>query len=432
MQTAVESTIQALVVIVQRMPVGTNLALLHLLWALVRGSFVQSRGAVFPALRLSGFTIAESRRSWRALWAGAWRVESCLNQWRAHVLSQGQWQAQTQAGYRPVAVDLTGFWRPRLQGWASKLYHNLAGRALPAVVLGIIVSVGHVNGHRIPLLRRLVRPPREAMSERAIKAHLLEQVGQLLTAAEVAVVDAGFAIAALQAAQIARFVVRLAVNCTARRNQLPAYAGRGRPAEYGELVRPLARTHQGQVIEATQPDWHQRFSHQARTILVHGWDNLVLPTVKVSPANQTFRILVFFDPLYAKPLVVGTTLSVAPQTVLALYRARWPVEQVPLAAKQILGLHRHFVFAYRCCYRLPELALLAGNVLTYLAAVLPAFATGFWDKQPKPTPGRLRRQLVQADFPNEYPFPDQLRKKRSVTGHLPKGNAAHTRQKQAA
>jgi hypothetical protein len=49
----------------------------------------------------------------------------------------------------------------------------------------------------------------------------------------------------------------------------------------------------------------------------------------------------------------------------------------------MLGLHRQFVFAPESCHRLPELALLLANVLTYLAAVLPPIPTGFWDRRPK-------------------------------------------------
>ena len=66
-----------------------------------------------------------------------------------------------------------------------------------------------------------------------------------------------------------------------------------------------------------------------------------------------------------------------------LYRERWPVEQLPLAAKQMLGLQRAFVFHPESVYRLPELALLTGNILSYLAATLPPIPTGFWDTHPK-------------------------------------------------
>jgi hypothetical protein len=70
------------------------------------------------------------------------------------------------------------------------------------------------------------------------------------------------------------------------------------------------------------------------------------------------------------------------------------------------------------------LALLAGSILSYLAAMAPLAPTGFWDRQPKRTPGRFRRMLMGKPFPQLYPLPRQLRKKASVTGHLPKGNLA--------
>ena len=80
-------------------------------------------------------------------------------------------------------------------------------------------------------------------------------------------------------------------------------------------------------------------------------------------------------------------------------------------------------------HRLPELALLAGNVLTYVAATSVAVATGFWDRYCRPTCGRLRRVLLRVDF-SEIPVPaGPLRKKASVTGHLPTGVRGHRRQK---
>jgi len=98
-------------------------------------------------------------------------------------------------------------------------------------------------------------------------------------------------------------------------------------------------------------------------------------------------------------------------------------------AKQLLGLERQFVFASTSRQRLPELALLAANILTYLAAVLPPLPTGFWDRRPRRTPGRLRRVLAESGFPEDHVFDGRLRKKQSVTVHLPKGIEAHRRQK---
>ncbi len=67
-------------------------------------------------------------------------------------------------------------------------------------------------------------------------------------------------------------------------------------------------------------------------------------------------------------------------------------------------------------------------MVTYLAATLPAMPTGFWDRQPKPTPGRLRRVLARTPFPKSFPLPERIRKKASVVDHLPKGILGHRRQ----
>ena len=125
--------------------------------------------------------------------------------------------------------------------------------------------------------------------------------------------------------------------------------------------------------------------------------------------------------LLAAVLVLATTLSVSARALRDLYLDRWPVEQLPLAAKQMLGAARAFVSAPETCQRLPELALLAGSLLTYLAATQPAAPTGSWDRRPRPTPGRLRRLLARTVFPTSFPLPDRIRTKAAVTSHLPKG-----------
>jgi hypothetical protein len=136
---------------------------------------------------------------------------------------------------------------------------------------------------------------------------------------------------------------------------------------------------------------------------------------------------VIHDPRYHDPLVVATNLPLSASAGWGLYRDRWPIEQVPLAAKQMLGAHRACVCGGESRHRLPELGLLAGNVLAYVAATTAAVATGFWDRCCRPTCGRLRRVLLRVDF-SEIPIPaGPLRKKASVTAHLPKGVQGHRR-----
>lgn len=383
MPTAVQETIQVLELIVQGVPIGTNLGLLYILWAMLNGSFLSSRGAVFPALQESGFNEGQMRRSWSAMRKGSWTIEKLIAVFRSHVLSEEKWVEHRYEGYRPLSVDWTAFWRPQLKGWAGRMYHGLARRALPGIGFGVVVDVGDVGEQRLPLLRQILRIQGEDLSEHGLKKQTLQWVAGILKGDEIAVLDAGVKVSHCQTTGIERFVVRLANNCTARRNFLPTGKRRGRPRERGELIRPLARTRKGNTIAASEPDLQLSFTWQEREIQVHGWQNLVLSECKVDPDQDTFHVWVFFDPLYEDPLVLATNVTLKPASVFALYLDRWPVEQVPLAAKQMIGLQRQFVFAPESCLRLPELALLAGNVLTYLAAVLPPMPTGFWDQHPK-------------------------------------------------
>ena len=389
MSTASEKTIHVLEQVVKGLPVGTNLALLHMLWALITGSFLSSRGAIFPALQRCGFSREESYRSWQAMAQGTWGIGHLVKNWRRYVMDQGCWQANSYEGYRALAIDITAFWRPRLQGWKGKFFHGIAQRALKGVGFGLLVEIGQVDGHRIPLLKAIIPAGFQTESQDAFKQIVLWHAQQNLAEDQVAVHDAGASVADMQESAMPRFVLRLAKNCTARRNQLPGNQ-RGRPAEYGQIVRPLARRHNGNILSATSPDEVSAFIYQGRTIAVHGWHGLVRRDQKVSPDHETYSIWVFFDPLYHDPLVVATNLSVLPDTIFCLYLDRWPVEQVPLVAKQTLGLHRHFVWALLSCIRLPALALLVANILTYLAATLPPLPSGFWDRQPK------KRQVASA------------------------------------
>ena len=52
------------------LPVGTNLGLLHLLWMLLCGKLLLSRGAIFPGLRAVGLSAGAVRRAWAALGRG--------------------------------------------------------------------------------------------------------------------------------------------------------------------------------------------------------------------------------------------------------------------------------------------------------------------------------------------------------------------------
>ena len=215
-------------------PVGTNLGLFWLLWALISGRFLPSRGAVFPALADGGLPADAVRRSGAALAYGRWAIQTLVRAWHQVVEQEGRWQAHCYEGFRPVACDLVGFFRPRLSGCLGKHYQSGADKALPAIVLAVVAAVGSVGKVRLPLVRLLLRAERSDRSEAELQRRALTQAGATLHADEVLVVDAGFGVASLLTGGVPRFVARVARNFTARRNVLPAYTGRGRrPALWG-------------------------------------------------------------------------------------------------------------------------------------------------------------------------------------------------------
>lgn len=409
------------------LPVGTNLALLHFFWMLVSGALLPQRGALFPGLQATGLSADATRRSWAAFRKGVWQTAVILRLWQAQIEGLPGWQVHCHEGYRAIAVDVTAFWRPALRKCPSKHYHPAAHRALPAVIFGVIGVVGQIGDQRLacPLAFERVHP--KDRRESRLWQDLLGWVKRHLAAEEVAVMDAGVKLADVQAAGVERFVLRLATNFTARRNYPAPYSGKGRMPIYGEKIRPLERSYKGKTIAASLPDRSESWTENGVTLRAEIWEEMILPGVIPGKDAKTFRVYAIHDPAYTTPWLLATALQLKAATLKAMYQDRWPVEQIPLAAKQMVGAHRQFVHAEESIQRLPELTLLAGSILSYLAATSPLAPTGFWDRQPKRTPGRFRRMLMGKSFPQSFPLPGQIRKKASVTRHLPKGILAHRR-----
>ena len=412
--------------VLSSVPIGTNRGLFALLWALLSGRLLASRGAVFPALAAMRLADAEVRRSEAALANGRFKTQDLVSDWHKVVGEQGKWWPHSYEGVQPVACDLSGFERPRLGDCTTKHYTSKAGKALPALVYGLCVEVGSVGSMRLGVPRHLLRQE-AGETEPNLQRRLVKKAAAGLAAYHALIIDAGFALSDLRAQDPMHYVVRMPQNTTARRNELPEYGGKGRPPEKGGIVRPLPRMRGKNKIAATRPDATARWKEGRHNIKAHLYENLVAADEK--PGGVPCRLIVIFDPRYDKPLVLATNLKITAYAIWRLYRDRWPVEQLPLAAKQMLGAQRSFVFGKEARYRLPELALLAGNILSYVAASVPAVPTGFWDRCSRPTCGRLRRYLEHLNF-SELPLPaEQLRKKASITDHLLKGVLGHRRHK---
>src|SRR5262245_8933180 len=234
--------------VVQQVPIGTNLGLLHLLWRLLSGRLLLSRGAVIPGLAALGLAAEAVRRAWAALAYGQWHAAQVLEAWEQLVWEAQAFYAHQYGGYRPVACDLVGFFRPRRQACPTKHYSSAAGKALPALPLGIAARVGTVGTQRLAVPCLLVRSEPTDTSEADLQMRLRQRATAQLAPDEALVCDRGLPLRQLQAAGIQRDVVRAPVNFPARRAALPASPGQGRKPVRGALVRPLPRPDKGRTI----------------------------------------------------------------------------------------------------------------------------------------------------------------------------------------
>lgn len=241
MNTASQQTLHTIEQIVKPIPIGTNLGLLQLIWAMITGSFLESRGAVHSALQVAGFNDNEIRCSWQALRYGVWHIQELIDHFNNLVSAEATWQPCEYDGYRPLAVDITAIWRPRLQNWLLKLYRQLIGKAYVGIGFGLVVRVGEMDGNRIPILCRIVNGTSMDKTEESLKHQSLKAAVAIADASDVIIHDGGAEISDLHRVNAKQFVIRLATNCTGRKNVIPPYQGRGPYPTKGKLVRPLER-----------------------------------------------------------------------------------------------------------------------------------------------------------------------------------------------
>src|SRR4051794_23701565 len=131
MQVRVYGVIGVLCAVVAGTPIGTNLGLVHLLWMLVSGRLLETRGAVIPGLTATGLPEPAVRRAWAALGQGSWSSPELLAGWRAHVEQAGVWRAHEEEGDRPGAGDVARVLGAPLPGCATHHYPRPARQAPP-------------------------------------------------------------------------------------------------------------------------------------------------------------------------------------------------------------------------------------------------------------------------------------------------------------
>lgn len=425
-------------------PKGTALGLSDLISAMFSGYFIESGGAVTPAVEAflrreikdEEERAARTRRAAKAVTYGNYNLSELMNKLREIVEAEGQWQPIVAQKYRIVSVDFTAFRRTAVKKLKAKAYVSDVGRAVAAVPIGMIASVGEVKGQRVALLKNVVLTDLRVNDESSHKKKLYQQVAKGLDKDEIAVFDAGFKLVEATEAGTQRCLIRLAKNCSFGKTagKIPERTSKsGRtPTQYqAEIVRPLARKHGDKTLPATAADeTYMMTDESGREVEVQIWHKLYFLERQLKGLtnkrhrqklrHMPLKVMAIYDPDYDEPLLVGTPLlELKPEAAYKIYVARWPVEGVPQAGKYILsgGTGTHYVHHPTAMERLPVLSLIFGSLLKYVAATLPPFRTGFWDRAIKPTYGRLLRQLKKVGIP----LSGQLFKKESVTSHLPLG-----------
>jgi hypothetical protein len=415
-----QATAAFLARLVQTLPIGTNLALAQVLFCLIAGYLLSSRGALIPALVYAGLSQEQTLRAAAALRQGSWSIHRLLGRF-AQIMRQDRQAQPLQIGvWQPLLLDWVGFFRPRLRGCCSKHFDSQAGKALPALEFGMVAAPLVAGSRTFPALKALTRS--------GDTRTLLLEAAQHQKANQVIVIDRQAKVGQLFGASIHRFVLRAAVNGVFYRKEVPPQppGKRGRKPTHGERVRPLVRTYKGKPLPVTAPDRTETFLYLGRQITAERFEGLVVPRCPLA-----LTLLVIRDPKYNKPWLLITDLhQESAENLFLMYRSRWHIEVLPLTAKQLLGGARSFVHSQASRYRLPELCLLAASLSLYLSALAKVVPSGFWDRKPKPTAGRFRRALSGAAMPEFESLEGvsvRVRQKRSVHGHLPKGVMANRR-----
>jgi hypothetical protein len=438
---------QAIEQMVSTLPKGTDLGLCDVMSAMFSGYFVESGGRIMPAIDhyLRAWIsdeeerAARSRRAAKAITYGQYNLNELIEEMKRIVTQSGQWKPTVVQGYRLKPVDMTAYKRSRVKTLQSKSYDSTAQRAVPAVPFGIMGTTGEVNGQRVALLEMLLCGDIKGNKPAQEMKKVYSQVAKNLTVDDLAIFDAGFSLIEAVVAGIDHCVVRLATNCTFGQSpgKIPARtASKGpEPSRHqAEIVRPLARTHGSKKLAASPADETLIcFDEAGAEIRIEVWQRVYflerhLDRVKDEARKQALRkkplkVVVIHHPDFNDPLILGTPiLALTPQALLAIYPQRWPIEGIPQTGKYLLsgGGGRHFVHHPTAITRLPALTMIFGSLFKYLAAISPPIRSGFWDRQVKPTYGRLLRYLKKVGLP----ISSQLSKKASVTAHLPPGYEA--------
>jgi hypothetical protein len=131
--------------------------------------------------------------------------------------------------------------------------------------------------------------------------------------------------------------------------------------------------------------------HGPTTLRVRRWRDLHAEKFKTTPID----VVRVDDPDFPEPLVIGTTArELTSDEMRAGYRHRWPVETNFYVAQDTMAIEQPRAWTEPALSRRIGLSLVCGSLLKAIAASFEAIPIGPWDREAKPSAGRLAHHLA--------------------------------------
>lgn len=302
----------------------------------------------------------------------------CLDNLEVEPVRLGQAAREVQAIDSSTIARVRASCRTALLG---KGYCHRAGRCVRANIVAVCTSVVFIRGVRCGLVRRVRFGLTSEHAVESLLGDLPERNGQRLR-----VVDAGIATAAhfMAATQEDALLGRLRSNCKLSASPPPRTLRRGRPAVHGPVLHP------GRAEPDRAPDEEETVAGEKGCIRLRRWNNLHF---QESP-QTIIDVVRIDDPAYNRPFLLGTNArELTTAEIRQGYGHRWPVETNFYVAEETTAMEKPRAWTEQALTRRIGLALLSGSLLKAISAVCHPLRMGPWDRQAKPSGGRLANHL---------------------------------------
>jgi hypothetical protein len=273
---------------------------------------------------------------------------------------------------------------------AGKGYDHRAGKAVRANIVAALTTVVMIGTTRVGLVRRVRFG---ASCEEAVAAIFRDAPTD--GGPRLQIVDAGIATYEqfAKATDAQALLERLRRNCALRCAPDPLEPGTtrgpGRPREHGTVLHPGAAT--PEVTPDEDSEVREIVEEKAKTVRVRRWRGVHHEQFKTTVLD----VVRVDHPDYKDPLILGTTArELTAQEMREGYGHRWPVETNFFVAQDTCAMEHPRAWTDPALSRRIAFSLLCGSLLKAIAASFEAIPIGPWDREVKPSAGRLAHHLA--------------------------------------